>query len=202
MSSSANLSNNFYTYYKASSRSSSTAPKSKLSLPTWASWDWNERHPPRDIHSKWNEFNKVLTLLREYEIANRDEGAAVVLGLGLLLRECWRAVEVDDDDDDTPKFLQESLLTKKRADQVMKVIEEVTGRLPSPDTGEKRPKEKGRKARAGKKKHATRWYPTHALSPAPSASKPSRSKKGDSSLAGNSRSQRERKPSQKLRDLE
>jgi hypothetical protein len=97
----------------------------------------------------------VLRLLQEYEIADRDEGTSVVLGLGLLLRECWRAVEVDYDDDDAPKFLQESHLTKKRADQVMKVIEEVTGRLPSPDTGEKRPKEKGRKAIAGRKKHVT-----------------------------------------------
>lgn len=144
----------------------------------------------------------MLPLLQKYEIADRNEGTSVVLGLGLLLRECRRAMEVEDDDDDAPKFLRESHLVTRRYDRVIEVIKEVTGRLPSPDTSEKRPKEKGQKARAGKKKHVTRWHPTHALSPAPSASKPSRTKKGDSSLAGNSRSQRERKPSQKLRNLE
>lgn len=102
-------------------------------------------------------------MLREYEFADRDEGTLVVLGLGLLLRECWRAVEVDDDDDDVPKFLQESHLTKKRVDQVIKVIQEVGSRLPSPDTGEKRQEGKGQKARAGKKKHVTRWHSTHTF---------------------------------------
>ncbi|KAF8492036.1 hypothetical protein F5888DRAFT_1807024 [Russula emetica] len=132
-----------------------------------------------------------------------EEGTSVTLGFGLLLRECERAKEVEGDDENYPEFLQQSLLGDKRARLIVKAIGKVIGRLPSPDTEEERPKEKELdggakaqkgKARAGQKKLAA----TPSL--APSTSKPSGTQKDDKSPAGTARSQRQRKPSKKLRD--
>ena len=47
----------------------------------------------------------VLDLLRTYTFANHKQGTSIALGFGLLLRECWVAVEVEDDDESSPKFL-------------------------------------------------------------------------------------------------
>jgi hypothetical protein len=123
-------------------------------------------------------------LLLKYKFADRDEGILVVLGFGLLLRECWRAVEVEDDDEHSPTFLGESLLIKKRIDKVTKGIQEVIGRSLSQNTIEERPSDreldggaKGQKAKAGLKKPTTKSSPVR-----------------------NIRSQRQRKPSKKLRD--
>ncbi|KAF8485626.1 hypothetical protein F5888DRAFT_1811285 [Russula emetica] len=111
-----------------------------------------------------------------------------------------------------PEFLQQSLLGDKRARLIVKAIRKVIGRLPSPDTEEEtqeRPKEKEldggakvskAKARAGQKKLAARKDLTHTPSLAPSTSKPSGTQKDDKSPVGNARSQRQRKPSKKLRD--
>lgn len=189
--------------YKASLQSSSLAAKSKFSLPVWVSWDWDEKYLPKDIHTKWDEFRVAVDLLHGYKFADRDEGTLVVLGFGLLLRECWRAVEVEDDDETSPEFLRESLLGKKRAMLVIKVIKEVIGRFPLPDADEERPREKesegsvkGKKARAGQKKPATKKSHIGATSPVPSTSK----RPADTGTeAGQTRSQRQRKPSKKLR---
>ena len=54
-----------------------------------------------------------------------DKGSLVVLGFGLLLCECWRAVEVEEDDEHSPDFLRESLLGKKRADKVIMAIQKI-----------------------------------------------------------------------------
>jgi len=158
------------------------AVKSKLSLPSWASWDWDQKYLPSDIHTRWNELNVALELLQKYTFADHDEGTLVVLGLGLVLRECWRAVEVEDDDETSPQFLRESLLGMRRIKEVIKVIKEVTGKLPSLDTNEEMPKEKkldsGGKGKKGKARQKTRE---------------------DNSPPRIIRSQRQRKPSQKLR---
>ena len=84
----------------------------------------------------------VLDLLRTYTFANHKQGTSIALGFGLLLRECWVAVEVEDDDESSPKFLRESLLGLKQFKQVTKVIAEVIGRLPSSDADKERSKEK------------------------------------------------------------
>lgn len=192
---------------KTSAQSSSLDPESNLTLPIWASWDWGQKYLPRDIHTKPEEFQVALGLLRNYQFADHNKGTPVVLGFGLLLRECWRAIEVEDDDEDSPKFLQESLLGEKRVKRVIMAIKEVIGALPLVDANKERPKEKeleasteGQKGRAGKDNHATRMCPTHAPSTAPSTSKPSGTRKrGGDSPVKNTRSQRQRKPSKKLR---
>jgi hypothetical protein len=112
------------------------AVKSKLSLPSWASWDWDQKYLPSDIHTRRNELNVALELLQKYTFADHDEGTLVVLGVGLLLRECWRAVEVEEDDETSPQFLHESLLGMKRTKEVIKVIKKVISKLPSLDTNQ------------------------------------------------------------------
>lgn len=124
----------------------------------------------------------ALELLQKYTFADHDEGTLVVLGVGLLLRECWRAVEVEEDDETSPQFLHESLLGMKRTKEVIKVIKKVISKLPSLDTNQEMPKEKkldgGAKGKKGKAGQKTRE---------------------DNSPPRNIRSQRQRKPSQKLR---
>lgn len=181
---------------------------SKFSLPVWASWDWAKKYLPPDIHVDRSEFKKALDLLSKYKFGDRDEGTSVVLGLGLLLRECGRAVEVEDDDEDSPKFLQESLLDMRKGDQVIEAIKKVIGGLPSQDTNEERPMEKkldgsakGHKVRASQKKPVPRKHCTSTPSLGPStAKKPSSTRKENNSSAKIIRSQRQRKPSKKLRD--
>jgi hypothetical protein len=89
-------------------------------------------------------------------------------------------VEVEGDDENAPKFLQESLLDMKKSDQVIEAIKKVIGELPSLDADEKRPKEKkldgstkGHKVKAGKKKPVTRKHCTNMPSPGPSTAKKS-----------------------------
>jgi len=91
--------------HKPPSQSSSSATKSKLSLPVWTSWDWGKKYLPHTIHTNRGDFNNALDLLRKYKFVDRDEGTSVILSFSLLLRECWRAVEVEDNDEDSPKFL-------------------------------------------------------------------------------------------------
>src|SRR6267154_4446736 len=100
-----------YSLHQAFPHSSSSAEKSKLSLPIWASWDWGKTYLPHDIHTNQGKFDKALDLLYKYKFGDHDEGTSVVLGFSLLLRECWRAVEVEGDDEDSPRFLRESLHT-------------------------------------------------------------------------------------------
>lgn len=156
-----------------------------------------------------DEFQAALKMLREHSIFECNEGSLVVLGFGLLLRECWRAVEAEEDDESTPEFLRESVLSMKRAHHIIKAIEEVTGRLPSLDVldaDEETPRKevlddtaKGKKAKAGQKKPAKRKQPIHTPSPVPSSSKrPADTGNDDSSPTKNIRSQRQRKPSKRL----
>jgi hypothetical protein len=184
------------------------SPQSSSSLPVWASWDWSQKYLSDAVHADWDECDTALDLFCDYEIADHNQGILVVLGFGLLLHECWRAVEVEDDDESAPKFLQGSLLSERRVKPIIRAIKDVTGKLPSSDTGEESPKEKksdgsakGKEARAGQKKPVTRASPTRTPSPVSSAAKlPSGTRKEDCSPARNIRSQRQRKPSKNILD--
>ena len=101
----------------------------------------------------------ALDLLQSYTFIDCDEGSLVVLGFGLLLHECWRAVEVEEDDE---HFLRESLLGKKQADKVIMAIQKIISKSSEKDTDRKRQMEKekdssvkGKKAKPSRKKPMT-----------------------------------------------
>jgi hypothetical protein len=145
----------------------------------------------------------ALDSLQGYTIADRDQGTLVVLGFGLLLRDCWAAVEVEGDDEDSPEFLRKSLLTVRNVKRVFKAIEEVIGRLPQLDTAQEQPKELDGSA---KYQPVARESLPHIPPPVSSTSKQSGLQKHDNIPARNVESQRQgqrqRKPSKKLRGLE
>ena len=178
-------------------------------LPVWASWGWDKKYLSEDIHTRMPQFNVGLKSLQEYTFVDCDEGTSVVLGLGLLWRECWRAVKVEGDDEDFPKFLRESLLGSKRAERVAQAIKEMADRLPQPDTDKERLQKKkldgstkAQKTKAGLEKPTRKKHP-HIPSPGPSPSKKlSDTQKEDNSPVRNIRSQRERKPTKKLQGIE
>lgn len=148
-------------------------------------------------------------MLREYKVADHDEGTCVVLGFGLLLREWWCAVEAEDDDESTPAFLRNSYLSSKGViDEITQAVKEAAKRLPSSDADKETPQEKeldysveGRKAKASQKKPGE--LPNRTCTPPPVAStskRPLDTQNEDIGRARNIRSQRQRKPSKKLRD--
>ena len=148
------------------------------------------------------EFSKELDLLRKYKFVDCDKGSIVVLGFGLLLRDCWRALEVEHDDESSPEFLRNSHLGSTEViDQVVKIIGEVVDRLPLPVETVYGFSVEGQKAKTSQKKNGK--LPTRTRTPPPVAStskKSSNSHEKDISPARNVRSQRQRKPSKKLRD--
>ena len=152
------------------------------------SWKWEEKYLPPNIHAERKTFQDALGLLHEYKFADCNEGTLAVLGFGLLLRECWRAVEIEDDDEKSPGFLQTSLLGHKQVKQVVKVIKEAIDTLPSPDANKELERQEGRKLAKGK-------GPAYAQ--VPSTSKPSGMDEV-SSQVDLPQSQRKRKPSKKL----
>lgn len=58
-----------------------------------------------------------------------NSGVPVALGLGLLLRECQRAIEVEPDDEDAPHVLRSSSLGAFDLDEVQAAVKEILGRL-------------------------------------------------------------------------
>jgi hypothetical protein len=66
--------------------------------------------------------------LHNARFTDRNRGTAVILGLGLLLRECWRAVK-GEPDSQVPEFLHNSRLGVKRAGEVVAVIRDVLARF-------------------------------------------------------------------------
>jgi hypothetical protein len=162
-----------------------------------------------NIHADWQDFNKEVDLLDGYMFVDHEAGALIVLALGLLLRECWRAVELEDDDENAPEVLRGSHLDKPRAmKRVLRAIKDAISRLPSQDADKERQKEKesegsakGRKVRMSEKKRGK--MPARTRTPPPVAStsrKPPGTQEEAVSPAQNVRSQRQRKPSKKLRD--
>jgi uncharacterized protein YbdZ (MbtH family) len=79
-------------------------------------------------------------LLVSYRFADSEQGSLVTLGFGLLLRECWRAIKAEKNDQDTPQLLRESCLREEMVGQVVKAIEGVMRQMPS--EGRRHPGEK------------------------------------------------------------
>ena len=97
-------------------------------MPIWTSWRWATKYLPSELHTVGDEFRVAIGLLRKARFTDRNRGTPVILGLGLLLRECWRAVEVEPDSQ-VPDFLRNSRLGVERAQDVVTVIRDLRARF-------------------------------------------------------------------------
>ncbi|KAI6137719.1 hypothetical protein EDD17DRAFT_1771298 [Pisolithus thermaeus] len=72
----------------------------EVDFPYWATWTWSAKYLPEEIHLDLGTFQKAIGELQSarFSSSSRGGGLEVVLGLGLLLRECSHAQEVEEDD--------------------------------------------------------------------------------------------------------
>ncbi|KAI6097067.1 hypothetical protein F5141DRAFT_1220321 [Pisolithus sp. B1] len=109
-------------------------------FPHWATWTWTAKYFPEEIHSDLGAFWKAIAELQSARFGSSSRGLEVVLGLGLLLRECSHAQEVEDDPVvSNLHFLVNSKLGVQRGDDVMDVVGVVVSRLEQCSTGTKEP---------------------------------------------------------------
>ncbi|KAI5992062.1 hypothetical protein EDC04DRAFT_2613711 [Pisolithus marmoratus] len=110
-----------------------TAPGmgTKIDMPVWATWTWSAQYLPEDIHLNGTSFWKALQKLQSARFSCSLKGFQVVLGFGLLLRECKWDQEVDPDDPAVADldFLLNSELGVKRGEDVMGAVGSVVSRL-------------------------------------------------------------------------
>ena len=100
-------------------------------MPVWASWTWRSKYLPEEMHLNGECFWKSLGQLQSARFNSSLKGVRVLLGFGLLLRECNRAQEVEDDDPEVSglKFLLNSNLSVHKGEDVMDVVGLVVSRL-------------------------------------------------------------------------
>jgi hypothetical protein len=188
--------------YLNKTSTSLSSSSSKTALPLWASWRWAKKYLPEDLHTKEDLLQAAILSFQKSKLVDGNTSTSLVLGLGLLLRECWRAVEVELEDDFAPDFLKESLLGFKRANDVLDVVRgllvqegEPTREVETEElVGDKEEVSKENDKKKGKKKE-------NDNAPAsPSESKKNKARKDDDSSARNTRtSSRKTKPSKKAR---
>ncbi|KAI5987924.1 hypothetical protein EDC04DRAFT_2912705 [Pisolithus marmoratus] len=110
-----------------------TAPGmgTKLDMPVWATWAWSDQYLPADIHMDGSSIWKALGKLQSARFGCSLKGLQVVLGFGLLLRECKWAQEVEPDDPEVADldFLLNSELGVERGEDVMDAVGVVVTRL-------------------------------------------------------------------------
>ncbi|KAG1884758.1 hypothetical protein F4604DRAFT_1676850 [Suillus subluteus] len=96
----------------------------KQHLPVWASWTWFEAYLPQNMHDNFQSSFLALEELENYTIKSHGWGMIVVLGLGLLLRECSHAQEYEADEagDDVPEYLGNSVLGIQAGEKIEEAI--------------------------------------------------------------------------------
>ncbi|KAI6105970.1 hypothetical protein EDD16DRAFT_1524303 [Pisolithus croceorrhizus] len=106
-------------------------------LPEWALWTWGAKYLPEHIHLDRDSFLKALAQLEGEKFGSFNQGGPIVLGLGLLLRECNRAQEVEEDDPEVSHldFLLNSNLGIQRAEDVLCAVGSVIARLEQGSVG-------------------------------------------------------------------
>ncbi|KAG1767505.1 hypothetical protein EDD22DRAFT_844465 [Suillus occidentalis] len=113
----------------------------KQHLPVWVSWTWSEAYLPQNIHNDVQSSSVALEELENYIIKSCGWGMIVVLGLGLLLRECCRAqeYEVDEAGDDVPQYLGDSILGIQVGEKIEEAITRIQEKFDAmlPDGNEK-----------------------------------------------------------------
>ncbi|KAG2091656.1 uncharacterized protein F5147DRAFT_779937 [Suillus discolor] len=99
--------------------------------PTWATWSWEESYLPNAVHSEDGVVENFLDMIASAKITSLPSGMRVTLGLGLLLRECKRAIkyEVDEAPHNTPTYLGASTLDIKILSLVEDLVDTVRGRM-------------------------------------------------------------------------
>ncbi|KAI6042082.1 hypothetical protein EDC04DRAFT_2974212 [Pisolithus marmoratus] len=114
----------------------------EVGLPHWATWTWSAKYLPQEIHLESACFWKALGELQSARFTSSSLGGEVVLGLGLLLRECSHAQEVEEDDPLVSHLqsLLNSELGIQRAENVMDIVELIVVRLEQ-SSGMKEPQE-------------------------------------------------------------
>ncbi|KIJ58434.1 hypothetical protein HYDPIDRAFT_34184, partial [Hydnomerulius pinastri MD-312] len=96
-------------------KTGSSSPQ-RSALPKWASWTWDHKFLPRDLHTSGDSFRTALATLKNFRWSTAGGGTLIVLGFGLLMRECARAQEAKDDNMSSPSFLLSSRLGVQRLD--------------------------------------------------------------------------------------
>ncbi|KAI6045938.1 hypothetical protein EDC04DRAFT_2598505 [Pisolithus marmoratus] len=114
----------------------------EVALPHWATWTWSAKYLPQEIHLESACFWKALGELQSVRFTSSSLGGQVVLVLGLLLRECSCAQEVEEDDPLVThlQFLLNSELGIQKAENVMDIVGLIVVRLEQ-SSGMKEPQE-------------------------------------------------------------
>ncbi|KAG1726473.1 hypothetical protein EDB19DRAFT_1914608 [Suillus lakei] len=97
--------------------------------PTWATWSWEGSYLPDSVHSEDGTVLKFLETATSAKITSLASGMRVTLGLGLLLRECKRAIEYEADEppQNAPTYIGTSTLGIKILVLVEEAVDTVRG---------------------------------------------------------------------------
>ncbi|KAG1819994.1 hypothetical protein EV424DRAFT_1347324 [Suillus variegatus] len=79
----------------------------ELDLPPWVDWHCGESYLPEYLHGSQDMVMASLELLTNASIRSSHSAALVVLGLGLILRDCKRVIEYEEEEalPGTPSYL-------------------------------------------------------------------------------------------------
>ncbi|KAI5982797.1 hypothetical protein F5J12DRAFT_900041 [Pisolithus orientalis] len=95
-----------------------------VNLPVWASLAWSAQYLPQEMHGNGDSFWKALYQLQSEKFASTQKGLTIVLGFGLLWRECKRAQDIESDDPEAANlgFLLGSGLDIHKGEDVMGAV--------------------------------------------------------------------------------
>ncbi|KAG1794445.1 uncharacterized protein HD556DRAFT_1443011 [Suillus plorans] len=87
-------------------------PQEELDLPPWVDWHCGESYLPEYLHRSQDMVMASLELLTNASIRSSHSAALVVLGLGLILRDCKRVIEYEEEEalPGTPSYLASSIM--------------------------------------------------------------------------------------------
>ncbi|KAG0693962.1 hypothetical protein DFH29DRAFT_1006752 [Suillus ampliporus] len=99
--------------------------------PNWATWSWEGSYLPGAVHSEHGTVQKFLETVTSAKITCFALGMRVTLGLGLLLRECKRAIEYEADEppQNVPTYIGASTLGIEILGLVEDAVDTVRGRI-------------------------------------------------------------------------
>ncbi|KIO05394.1 hypothetical protein M404DRAFT_25517 [Pisolithus tinctorius Marx 270] len=102
-----------------------------VNLPVWASWAWSAQYFPEEMHGNGDSFWKALYQLQSEKFASTQKDLTILLGFGMLWRECKRAQDIEPDDPEAANlgFLLGSGLDIHKGEDVMGAVGLVVARL-------------------------------------------------------------------------